>query len=147
MPQFEPSLATTTHAPPHSTAPAGHALPHTPPTHVAVPFIGAPQGVHADPHDPTAVSDTQLPLQLCVPMAQAHTPAAPHTPLNGTPHAPDVRAAAEHTALPAVHIVIPAVSHPPLPTDVHVPPSATQVMPQRLVPIGHTVPQTPAEQL
>ena len=109
--------------------------------------MGTGHAVHAAPHDPTAVSDTQLPLQLCVPAPQAHTPAAPHAPFAGAPHAPEVRAAAEHTALPAVHIVIPAVSHPPLPTDVHVPPSATQVMPQRLIPIGHTVPQTPAEQL
>jgi hypothetical protein len=145
-PQFA-VVVSATHAPGHALVPAGHALPHMPLTHVALPPVGTGHAVHADPHDVTAVSDTQLPAHRCVPAAQAHTPAAPHAPFDGTPHAPDVRGAAEHTALPAVHIVMPAVSHPPLPPEMHVPPSSTQVVPQRLVPVGHTVPQTPAEQL
>ncbi len=145
-PQFVP-VVSATHAPLHALVPAGHALPHTPPTHVALPPVGTAHAVHADPHDVTAVSDTQLPAHRCVPVAQLHTPAAPHAPFAGTPHGPDVCGAAEHTALPVVHTTMPAVSHPPLPTDVHPPPRAMQVMPQRLVPVGHTVPQTPAEQL
>jgi hypothetical protein len=135
------------HAPPHTVAPLGHDAPHTPPTQVALPFTGAPHAVHDDPHNVTDVSDTQLVPQRCVPLPQTQLPIALHTPLNGDEHAPDVRAEAEHAALPALHTTMPDWAQPPLPLDVHAPPRATQLLPHRLVPVRQTVPQTPAEQL
>ena len=93
------------------------------------------------------MSETQLLPQRCVPLPQTQLPIALHTPLNGEEHAPDVRAVAEHTALPALHASIPDWAQPPLPLDMHVPPRAWQVLPHRLVPDAQTVPQTPAEQL
>ena len=82
-----------------------------------------------------------------MPLPQTQLPIALHTPLTGDEHAPDVRAEAEHATLPALHASIPDWAQPPLPPDVHAPPSATQLLPHRLVPDGQTVPQTPAEQL
>ena len=93
------------------------------------------------------MSETQLLPQRCVPLPQTQLPIALHTPLNGEEHAPDVRAVAEHTALPALHTSIPDWAQPPLPLDVHVPPRARQLVPHRLVPDAQNVPQTPAEQL
>ena len=69
-PQFEASLASSTHAPPHTVAPLGHDAPQAPPTHVALPPVGTAHAVHDDPHDVTAVSDTQLVPQRCVPLPQ-----------------------------------------------------------------------------
>ena len=135
------------HAPPHTVAPLGHDCPQAPPTHVALPPVGAAHAVHDDPHDVTAVSDTQLLPQRCVPLPQTQLPIALHTPLTGDEHAPDVRAVAEHATLPALHASIPDWAQPPLPLDVHAPPRDRQLVPHRLVPAGQTVPQTPAEQL
>jgi hypothetical protein len=146
-PQLEASLASSTHAPPQTVAPLGHDAPQTPSTQVALPLTGAPHAVHDEPHDVTAVSDTQLVPHRCVPLPQTQLPIALHTPLNGDEHAPAVRAEAEHTVLPALHASIPDWAQPPLPLDVHVPPSAAQLPPHRLVPDGQTVPQMPAEQL
>ena len=82
-----------------------------------------------------------------MPLPQTQLPIALHTPLNGDEHAPDVRAVAEHTALPALHTTMPDWAQPPLPLDVHTLPRTAQLVPHRLVPAGHTVLQKPAEQL
>jgi hypothetical protein len=146
-PQLEPSLDSNTHAPAHSVVPLGHDAPHTPPTHVAVPLTGAPHAVHDTPHDVTAVSDTQLVPQRCVPAAQTHAPAALHAPPKGDEHAPEVRGEAGHAGLPELQTSTPVWAHPPLPLEVHAPPNTAQLLPHRLVPAGQTVPHTPPEQL
>lgn len=147
LPQWDASVASDTQAPLHTASPLGQDCPHTPPEHVALPPVGAGHAVHDAPHDVTAASDTQLVPQRCVPAAQTHALAALHAPPEGDEHAPEVRGEAEQAALPLTHATTPAWAHPPLPLEVHAPPSAMQLAPHRLVPDGQTVPHTPDEQL
>jgi len=70
-----------------------------------------------------------------------------HTPAVGEAHVPDVRGEAEHAGLPDVQMIIPDCAQPPLPVDVHAPPSDTQLPPHRLVPDEQTVPHKPDEQI
>jgi len=63
------------HAPPQRLVALGHDCPQTPPEHVALPPVGTAHAVHDVPHDVTAVSDTQMLPQRCVPLPQ--TSAAP----------------------------------------------------------------------
>ena len=49
------------HAPLHSTRGLAHEPPHFVPSHVAVPFVMAAQGMHDDdPHEPTSLLLTHL---------------------------------------------------------------------------------------
>lgn len=152
-PQFvtSPEAVLTSHplasTPSQSPKPTAQAPPHAPLTQVALPFAKPGHGVHDDPHELTAVSDRHAPLQRWVPAAHTQLPDVLHVPFTGDVHAPDVRGAAEHAALPDVQTTIPAVAHPPLPADVHPPPSDSQAAPHRLMPTGQTVPHTPDEQL
>ncbi len=134
VPQWLQSVARFTHAPVHSVVPVGHDVPHAPPAQVALPPIGDRHGIHDVPHEFTAVSDTQLPPQGCIPAAQAQAPEASQTPFLGDVQAPDLRGDAEHTALPEVQTTVPDVAQPPLPGDMHPTPSATQLAPHRVVP-------------
>ena len=69
-PQLLLSLSSRMHALPQAVAPSGHEAPQTPRSHVAVPPVGATQGVHDAPQDSGDESWTHAPAQLCVPGAQ-----------------------------------------------------------------------------
>ncbi len=77
--------------PPTLFWPAGQAVPHTPAVQVAVPPVGAAQGVHDVPQELTRVSATHAVPQRWVPAPQndEHVPATQVLPAAHTvPHAP-----------------------------------------------------------
>jgi hypothetical protein len=77
--------------PPQKLCPLGQIPPHDVPLHVAVPPSGAGQGTQAPPQLLTEVLLTHVPLQLCVLLGQAHTPAwQVIPPVHAAPHAPQL---------------------------------------------------------
>ena len=146
-PQLLASIEVSIQAPTHSVVPFGQDPPHDPETQVALPPTGTAQGTHDAAQEPGDVFETQLPPQSCVPIGHLHSPEASHSPLVGALHPPEVRGKAEHAASPPLQTSIPVRAQPPLPFEVHGPPSSAHRPPQRLVPTGQTVPQIPKEQL
>lgn len=78
-PQLFGSLFVATHTLLQLTSPVGQVISQVggvPETHDAVPPVGAVQRLHVSPQEvfDVDVSEMHVPLQLCVPVGQAHVP-------------------------------------------------------------------------